>query len=109
MPGPKVKSALVVNNGGHVHLHLNAPRRKNFGSRRKAGPRVYGPQFIGPLLAGNTRRARATRKNKGVRRVNNSNLLGLAGMKLVGFRKTRSNKGVKRGPKWAPKNVHLFG
>ena len=40
---------------------------------------------------------RKTRSNKGVKRVAAiANAIGLAGMKLVGQRKTRSNKGVAR-------------
>jgi hypothetical protein len=39
-------------------------------------------------------------KSKPMRLVSPGSLMGLAGMKIVPARKTRKNKGVKRGPRW---------
>ena len=92
-------------------LFSQRKKRSNAGKSRKnysAGVE-YGPMFIGPLRPQNTRRARKTRSNAGVKRaVETANLLGLAGMKIVGQRKTRKNKGVKRGPRHFPRNTNLF-
>lgn len=94
-------NVIVVNNGGVAHVE--APRVP------KGRGRAVGPMFIGPLRPQNTRKVRKTRSNAGVKRaVETANLLGLAGMKIVGQRKTRKNKGVKRGPRHFPRNTNLF-
>lgn len=49
-------------------------------AKPKGRGRTYGPLFVGPLRPQNTRRSR----------------------------KTRSNKGVKRGPRYLPRNTGLF-
>lgn len=63
---------VVVNSGGVAHVE--APRVP------KGRGRAVGPLFIGPLRPQNTRKAR----------------------------KTRSNAGVKRGPRHFPRNTGLF-
>ena len=54
-------NVIVVRNGGVANVVAARGPKKTRG-------RTYGPMFIGPLRPQNTRRARATRSNKGVKR-----------------------------------------
>jgi len=100
------KAAYVKSPGGTVRTLQNSGARVPTAIRPKATRKVRSNRHVkrgtrAGVHAGNLARLYASPKAS-------MSPLGLAGMKIIMARKTRRNKGTKRGPRYMPKNTGLF-